>query len=66
MDELVALGEDLRALDLDVQMPGANPEAKQRYGEAVEAYTRAEAAMDRATHPEDFEPIGKELEEGRR
>ena len=64
-DDLVALGEDLRALDLDVQMPNASPEAKQRYNEAVEAYTRAEEALDRARSPEDFEPIGKELEEGR-
>jgi hypothetical protein len=64
-DDLVALGGDIRALDLDVEMPGASPEAKQRYGEAVEAYTRAEAALERARSSKDFEPIGKELEEGR-
>ena len=64
-DDLVALGGDIRALDLDVEMPGANPEAKQRYAEAVEAYIRAEEALDRARTPEDFQPIGKELEEGR-
>lgn len=64
-DDLVALGGDIRALDLDVEMPGANPEAKQRYAEAVEAYIRAEEAMNQAHTPEDFKPIGKELEEGR-
>lgn len=64
-DDLVALGGDIRALDLDVEMPGANPEAKARYAEAVEAYIRAEEALDRAKAPEDFQPIGKELEEGR-
>jgi hypothetical protein len=64
-DDLAALGADIRALDLDVEMPGVDPEAKQRYGEAVEAYIRAEEALDRGRTPEDFEPIGKELEEGR-
>jgi hypothetical protein len=64
-EDLVALGEDVRALDLDVDMPGADPRGKQRYGEAVQAYTRAEEALDFARRPEDFEPIGQALEEGR-
>ena len=64
-DDLVTLGDDIRALDLDVEMPGANPEAKARYAEAVEAYIRAEEALGRAKTPRDFQPIGKELEEGR-
>ena len=45
-DDLVALGDDIRALDLDEQMPDADPEAKRYYGQAVDAYTRAEAAFD--------------------
>jgi len=64
-DDLLALGGDIRAHDLDIEMPGVSPETRQRYAEAVEAYTRAEEALDRASKPEDFEPIGKELEEGR-
>jgi hypothetical protein len=36
-DDLVALGEDIRALDLDVQMPNVNAEAREDYGRAVDA-----------------------------
>jgi hypothetical protein len=64
-DDLVALGDDIRALDLDIQMPGASPEAKQRYGQAVEAYKRASDIFDRASRPEDLGPVSETLEEGR-
>jgi hypothetical protein len=64
-EDLVALGDDIRALDLDVQMPDADPEGKQHYGQAVERYTEAEQALDRAQRPEDIEPVTSALEEGR-
>jgi hypothetical protein len=64
-EDLVALGDDIRALDLDVQMPDVDPEAKQHYGQAVERYTEAEQALDRARRPEDIEPVTSALEEGR-
>jgi hypothetical protein len=64
-DDLVALGEDIRSLDLDVQMPDADPEAKAHYGQAVERYTEAEQALDRARRPEDIEAVTSALEEGR-
>jgi hypothetical protein len=64
-DELSAIGEDIRLLEIDVDMPGADPRAKDRYYEAVQAYTRAEEALDLAKRPEDFRPIGQALEEGR-
>jgi hypothetical protein len=64
-DELAAIGEDVRLLEIDVDMPGADPRAKARYNEAVQAYTRAEEALDLARRPEDFQPIGEALEEGR-
>jgi hypothetical protein len=64
-DELSAIGEDIRLLEIDVDMPGADPRAKQRYNEAVQAYSRAEEALDLARRPEDFQPIGEALEEGR-
>ena len=64
-DDLVALGEDIRALDLDVQMPNADPEGKQHYNQAVERYTEAEQALDRVQRPEDIEPVTSALEEGR-
>jgi len=64
-DDLVALGDDIRALDLDVEMPGVDPRAKVDYDHAVEAYDRADTLVDRARSPEDFEPVGAALEEGR-
>ena len=48
-EDLVALGDDIRALDLDVQMPDADSEGKQHYNQAVERYTEAEQALDRAS-----------------
>jgi hypothetical protein len=64
-EDLVALGDDIRALDLDVQMPDADPEGKQHYGQAVERYTEAEEALQRAQRPEDLERVTSALEEGR-
>ena len=64
-DDLVALGDDIRALDLDVEMPGVDPRAKADYDRAVEAYDRADTLVEQARAPEDFEPVGAALEEGR-
>ncbi len=64
-EDLVALGDDIRALDLDVEMPNADPQAKEHYAAAVERYDQAERALDRAKRPEDFGPIAQALEEGR-
>ena len=64
-DDLVALGDDIRALDLDVEMPGIDPRAKADYDRAVEAYDRADTLVEQARRPEDFEPVGAALEEGR-
>jgi hypothetical protein len=64
-DDLVALGDDIRALDLDVQMPGVDPEAKADYDHAVTRYTEAEEQWERARSPRDLAPVGAALEEGR-
>ncbi len=64
-EDLVALGEDIRALDLDVQMPGADAEGRGHYDQAVERYSEAEQALDRARRPEDIEAVTSALEEGR-
>ena len=64
-DDLVALGEDIRALELDMQMPGANAEAQRAYASAVEAYERANRTWERALSPKDLKPAAEELEEGR-
>ena len=63
--DLVALGDDIRALDLDVEMPDADPEGRAHYAQAVERYTEAEQALDRARRPEDIEHVTSALEEGR-
>jgi hypothetical protein len=64
-DDLVALGDEIRALDLDIQMPGTSPEARADYETAVNAYDRANRAWETARRPEDLEPVGEALEEGR-
>lgn len=64
-DDLVALGDDIRTLDVDIQMPGASEPAKQRYDQALQAYQRASEIFDRARRPEDLAPVSATLEEGR-
>jgi MYXO-CTERM domain-containing protein len=64
-DEVIALGEEIRALDLDVEMPGVDPDAKRHYGLAVERYQEAEQALEGARRPEQLRPVSELLEEGR-
>jgi hypothetical protein len=64
-DDVVALGDDIRALDLDMEMPNADPEAKQHYALAVERYTQAQEALDRARSPQQLQLVTELLEEGR-
>lgn len=64
-EDLVALGDDIRALDLDIEMPGVGQQAKDDYSRALEAHSSANEALRRARAPEDFEPISHTLEEGR-
>jgi len=64
-DDLVALGDDIRALDVDVAMPNANQEAKDHYNAAVEVYQRASQGLNRARRAEDLQPVSSELEHGR-
>jgi hypothetical protein len=64
-EDLVALGDDIRALDLDVEMPGVDARAREDYGRALSAYERASDAFRRARHPADLEEVSASLEEGR-
>ena len=64
-EDLSALGQDIRALDLDIEMPNVDPAAREDYGRAVDRYDVAERALDRARAPGDFAPIGEALEAGR-
>jgi hypothetical protein len=64
-EDLVALGDDVRALDLDVDMPGVDPRAREDYGRALAAHERASGAFRRARRPSDLEEVSVALEEGR-
>ncbi|MEA2482393.1 MAG: hypothetical protein QOC55_340 [Thermoleophilaceae bacterium] len=64
-DDLVELGDQIRALDMDVSMPNANTDAKAHYNQAVEIYQSAEQRFDRARAPQDLEPVSTDLEHGR-
>lgn len=64
-DDLLALAEDIRERDLDVEMPGVSAEAREDYGAAVAAYERADRTLDRARRPEDLEPVTSAIDEGR-
>jgi hypothetical protein len=64
-EDLLALGEDIRELDLDVELPGVDPHAREDYGRAVAAYERASTGFSRARAPADLEPVSAALEEGR-
>ena len=64
-DDLIAPGDDIRALDLDVEMPGVDAETKAHYGVAVERYEQAGRALDSVRRPQDIERVTSLLEEGR-
>ena len=64
-EDLVALGDDIRRLDLDVEMPDADEAARGDYARAVECYQAADEAWTRAGRVEDMERVTSLLEEGR-
>jgi hypothetical protein len=64
-DDLVALGDDIRSLDLDVEMPNADSTAVEEYGRAVDLYTRAEEAFDSSRRPQDLAPVTSMVQDGR-
>ncbi len=64
-EDLLALADGIRALDIDVELPGASPAARQDYERALNLYDAAKRAFDRARAPSDFEPASVAVEEGR-
>ena len=64
-DDLVALGDDLRALDLDISMPGVAPEAVADYTAAIDGYQEASLRFDRVATTAALRPVSEALEEGR-
>lgn len=65
-EDITAYGEQLTALDLDVQDTAAVPiEARRDYGLALDLYEKAKATADRAEKPGDLQPVTHSLAEGR-
>jgi len=64
-EDLVALGDDVRAIDVDIEMPGVDQKARDDLSTALDRYDRAEQTMARAHTPQDFAPVSQALEEGR-
>jgi hypothetical protein len=65
-DQLLALGEEIRGLDLDVDMPGVSQGARDEYERALSLYDRANQLLA-GDDPSDVElhEAGRSVEEGR-
>ena len=61
-EDLLALGDDIRALEL---LPDADAETRADYERALGSYESASSAFERARKVEDFERVTAALEEGR-
>jgi hypothetical protein len=64
-EDVVRLGEDITALDLNVTDPKLNPETREDYTKALDSYDSAKAAQESAQRPQDIENVTKALEDGR-
>jgi hypothetical protein len=65
-DDLNALADDLRNLDVDLQAEEAgNPQAVNQYTRAYEFLERAEQAFEQARSPSDMAPVSSAVESGR-
>lgn len=66
-DELIALGDEIRALDIDVSLPGADERGRDEYARALELYDRANRALsgDEVSETEMFE-AQRALDEARK
>ena len=66
-DALVALGEELQSLDLDVDMPNASPRGREEYERALNLYDRANRLLlkDDPSEVELYE-ARRSIEEGRK
>ena len=65
-EELIALGEELRELDLDVSMPQAAAEGRAAYERALLEYERANTAFPQANNMRRLAKVNRMLADGRR
>jgi hypothetical protein len=64
-EDILSLADEIRALDLDIEMPGVSSEARADYMHAVDQYDRAQAALERARSPRDMGAVSSAVDEGR-
>src|SRR4051794_3951162 len=64
-DDLVALGDDVRDVDLDVEQPGVDPRAREQLGQGLAAYERAERLLDDVRRPQDIAEGTRPTDDGR-
>jgi hypothetical protein len=65
--ELIALGEEIQALDLDVEMPDASPRGREEYERALRLYDRANQLLGKDDPSEvELYEARRSVEEGRR
>jgi hypothetical protein len=64
-DDLVALGDDVRDVDLDVEQPTADPRSREELGRGLAAYEDAERLLRQARRPEDIAEITRTIDDGR-
>jgi len=65
-EQLVALGDDIRDLDIDVSMPSADPSGKRDYASALDQYQRAERLLGETATVHRVAQASAALAEGRR
>jgi uncharacterized membrane protein YgcG len=65
LEDLVSLGDALRSVDLDVRMPGADPQAATDYERALSMYEQASSALDRARRADDVGAVTSAIDDGR-
>jgi hypothetical protein len=64
-EDVTRLGEDIDALDLDIDAPATTDAMRERYAAALNAYDAAKLALDRATSTIDLPTVTSALEQGR-
>ncbi len=62
--EVVALGDQIRELDLDVSMPDADPEGRAAYERALAVYDEANAALTMRRSPASLQRARAAIQEG--
>jgi len=62
--EVVALGDQIRELDLDVSMPDADPEGRAEYERALAVYDDANAALTMRRSPASLQRARAAIQEG--